>query len=81
MKITNLFDGYIKVTLLGRSFAMQLPYKTLAVTKFKSIDEHGNLVVMCLMANGYEYVRYIDLSYLLASIGVDMITITKVEVA
>lgn len=49
MEIHNLLAGYIKVNLLGRSFAVQLPYKVLSVKAIKSIDEDGNMTAICTM--------------------------------
>lgn len=78
MEIHNLLAGYIKVNLLGRSFAVQLPYQTLAVKSIKSIDEDGNMVAICTMNNGCDYIRYIDLSEILTAIGVDHIAFSSV---
>lgn len=78
MEVRNLLAGYIKVNLLGRSFAVQLPYRTLAVKSIKSIDEDGNMVAICTMNNGCDYVRYIDLSEILKLSGVDYIALNSV---
>jgi hypothetical protein len=78
MEIHNLLAGYIKVNLLGRSFAVQLPHKVLSVKAIKSIDEDGNMTAICTMDNGCDYVRYIDLSEMLALLGVDRIAFTRV---
>lgn len=42
MEIHNLLAGYIKVNILSRSFAVQLPYKVLRVKSIKGVDEDGN---------------------------------------
>lgn len=78
MEIHNLLAGYIKVNLLGRSFAVQLPYRVLSVKAIKDIDEDGNMTAICTMDNGCDYVRYIDLSEVLALLGVDRIDFTRV---
>lgn len=78
MEIHNLLAGYIKVNLLGRSFAVQLPYKTLSVRSIKDIDENGNMTAICTMSNGCDYIRYIDLSEILRLLGVDHIVFSSV---
>lgn len=80
MEIHNLLAGYIKVNILGRNFVVQLPYKTSRVKSIKGIDENGNMLAICTMNNGCDYIRYIDLSEILKCIGVDHIAFNSVLV-
>lgn len=80
MEIHNLLAGYIKVNILGRSFVVQLPYKTSRVKSIKDIDENGNMLAICAMNNGHDYIRYIDLSEILKYLGVDHIAFNSVLV-
>lgn len=80
MEIHNLLAGYIKVNILNRNFVVQLPYKTLKVKSIKDIDENGNMLAICTMDNGCDYIRYIDLSEVLKHLGVDRIAFNSVLV-
>lgn len=62
MEIHNLLAGYIKVNILSRSFAVQLPYKALRVKSIKDVNEDGNMIAVCTMSDGNDYIRHIDLS-------------------
>lgn len=78
MEVHNLLAGYIKVNILGRSFAVQLPYKTSRVKSIKGISEDGNMIAICTMSDGNDYIRHIDLSEILRLIGIDYILFKSV---
>lgn len=59
MEIHNFLAGYIKVNILSRSFAVQLPYKALRVKSIKDVNEDGNMIAICTMSDGNDYIRYI----------------------
>lgn len=78
MKVYNLLEGYIKVNIFDKNFVVQLPYKTLRVKSIKDVDENGNMLAICTMNNGCDYIRHIDLSEILKYIGVDYIAFNSV---
>lgn len=78
MEIHNLLAGYIKVNILSISFAVQLPYKALRVKSIKDVDEDGNMIAVCTMSDGNDYIRHIDLSEILRRMGVDYILFKSV---
>lgn len=78
MEIHNLLAGYIKVNILSRSFAVQLPYKALRVKSIKDVNEDGNMIAVCTMSDGNDYIRHIDLSEILRRMGTDYILFKSV---
>ena len=78
MEIHNLLAGYLKVNILSRSFAVQLPYKALRVKSIKDVDEDGNMIAICTMSDGNDYIRHIDLSEIPRRIGVAYILFKSV---
>lgn len=78
MEIHNLLAGYIKVNILSRSFAVQLPYKALRAKSIKDVDEDGNMIAVCTMSDGNDYIRHIDLSEILRRMWVDYILFKSV---
>lgn len=77
MKITNLINGYIKITYLNRTFVLELPYQVMKIIEFKDLSEDGLLIANCDMINGNQYIRYIDLSIILQLLEIDKILVSK----
>ena len=80
MKIRNLCNGYIEIKLFGKTFIYQLPDNVKLIHEVKSIDKNGRLTALCHCDNN-DYIKFLDLSFLLSTFNVDYLMCGKISVA
>ena len=80
MKIKNLANGYIIIEIFGRRFVYQLPENIKLIYEAKNIDKNGRLTALCHCDNN-DYIKFLDLSFLLSAFNVDYLMCGKISVA
>ena len=82
MKIKNLANGYIIIEIFGRRFVYQLPENVKLIHEIKNIDNKGKLTALCHCETDHkDYIKFLDLSFLLTAFNVDYLMCGKISVA
>ena len=84
MKIKNLANGYIIIEIFGRRFVYQLPENVKLIHEIENIDNKGKLTTLChceTRTGHNDYIKFLDLSFLLTAFNVDYLMCGKISVS